>query len=415
VTILHSLYGTDGATQIIGGLGEELIRRLQDMGAARNWDPDGETGAWTISTEHAKLAADDLCVGSGVKLLFHTLLAGCVRDGRRVTAALIEGKSGRHAILARVFIDCTGDADLIRRAGLQTQLGDGHGRCQAPTLCFRVAGKAPDAVELWEVGVELSKTPMEYVVPGRGGACPLRSHAGPYASFLWGSTSLFDPSEEMLAGTRIVNTNAADTLDLSRAELEAHYQLRWVIERLRQMRGRENTYLVDIAAQLGIRETHRILAEHQLQREEVLWGKRFEDAIAQGTYPIDIHRPDGPGILFERLDGTSKWVGGDYSTEERRWDGQPPDAPRRDTLCYEVPYRCLIPRELDNVLVAGRCAGANHESAGAIRVMVNCMQLGQAAGLAAAMARDGGDVREVEGQALRERLREEGVPLRGAG
>ena len=137
------------------------------------------------------------------------------------------------------------------------------------------------------------------------------------------------------------------------------------LERIKSLPGWEDSYLVDVATQVGTRESHRIIADHQLTREEVLEGGAFPDAVAQGTYPIDIHTPDGPGITFEYLDGTWKRLGGDRSAQSGRWDGQPAGASPRDTLCYQIPYGSLIPRDLDNVLVAGRCAGANHDSAGA--------------------------------------------------
>jgi hypothetical protein len=176
------------------------------------------------------------------------------------------------------------------------------------------------------------------------------------------------------------------------------------------MPGWEATRLVTKAATLGLRESHRIVADHQLTREEVLHGVRFADAVAQGTYPIDIHTPGAPGIVFEHLDGTTHRINPDRSSESGRWDGAPPEAPLRDTLCYQVPYRSLIPRELDNVLAAGRCSGATHQSAGAIRVMMNVMQLGQATGVAAALSPDG-ETRAVGDAALQDRLRESGVPL----
>lgn len=423
VTILHSLYGTDHSTPVIGGLPEEFVRRLQDMKAARNQSPDGETAAWVINSEYAKLVADDLVCGAGVvggpgegrvDLMLHTLLVGVQREGRRITGALVESKSGRGAILAGVYIDCTGDADLIRRAGLDTQLGNAEGKCQAPTLCFRIAGRKPGAASLGQAAADLFSEPMRYLLPERDGCRELFAPSGGdrYSCFLWGSEGLFDAEEEMLAGTRVLNVNAAEAASFSQAEVEARYQMRWVLDRLRRLPGREDTYLVDIATQLGIRETHRIYADHVLTRQEVLEGVSFPDAIAQGTYPIDIHTPDAPGISFEYLDGTWRKINRDRSTTTGRWDGQPEDAPKRSTLCYQVPYRSLIPRDLDNVLVAGRCVGAAHDSAGALRVMINGMQFGEAAGIAAVMTCQGDNVRDIDASALRACLQSRGVPLR---
>lgn len=402
VNLWHSFYGTDRATPVIGGLPRELVQRLQARDAIYNAAPDGDTSHWVLDSEELKFVADDLVLGSGARVLLHSWLAGALVEGREVTAAFIEGKSGREAVLARTFVDCTGDADLVRRAGVATQLGDGDGHCQAPSLCFRMAGVAPDAVGCDTIQAELFATPMDY-------------NGERYPTLLWDDRWPGRPDEHMLAGVRVVNVNTADTRSLTRAEVEARYQLRWMLERLRTMPGWEHAWLVDIAAQIGPRESHRILAEHQLQRLEVLEGTLFADVVAQGTYPIDIHTPGGPGILFENLDGTTRHIAGDRTLTAGRWDGQPLDAPLRDTLCYQVPYRSLLPRALDNVLVAGRCSGATHESAGAIRVMVNCMQLGQAAGVAAALA-PAGQVREVAVAALQDRLEALGMPLRrGAG
>ncbi len=352
---------------------------------------------WAELTETAKLVFDDLVVGSGVKLLLHVQAAGVVQEGDRLAAVLFEGKTGRHAIEAETFIDCTGDADIVRRAGLPTELGDGTGRCQAPTLCFRVRGADPNATPPHRLQEELFRTPMDY-------------NGQPFPTCVWGTTGVRDPSERLLAGTRVLNVNAADTLSLTRAEVEARYQMRWVLGRLRSMPGWSEAYLTDIATQLGIRESHRIVAVHQLTRLEVLEGRRFPDAVAQGTYPIDIHTPDGPGISFEYLDGTTRHLAGDRTQTMGRWDGQPQEAPLRDTLCYQVPYRSLVPKGIDNLLAAGRCIGAHHDSAGAIRVMINAMQLGQAAGTAAALA-GGSPLPELDAARLVARLKSAGAPL----
>ncbi len=397
VIIWHSDLGTDRRTPVIGGLPIEIVDRLDRLDAVERKSGAGD--AFAICPETTKLVLDDLVIGSGARLLLHARLAGAIRDGRRVTAAIVETKSGRGAILADTFIDCTGDADLLRFAGAETHLGDPQGRCQAPTLCWRVARRPPDAAGLNDLRDACRSETMDY-------------NGEEYSCFLWGRPSVWDPSEHMLAGTRVLNVNAADARDLTRAEIEARYQMRWVNDRARRLRGWEETYLVDIAAQLGIRETYRAVADHELTREELLDGTFFPDAVAQGTYPVDIHLPDRPGITFAQLNGTTRHISGDGEVTLGRWDGADEDAPHRDTLCYHVPYRSLIPRDMDNVLVAGRCIGADHEAAGAIRVMINCMQFGQAAGTAAAFDACATNVRDVPADALREKLIADGVPLR---
>lgn len=140
--------------------------------------------------------------------------------------------------------------------------------------------------------------------------------------------------------------------------------------------------------------------------EMMLAGIRFPDAIAQGTYPIDIHNPLRRGIVFKELDGTTREVLEDGSTVHGYWT---PDGKKRETVCYQVPYRSLVPKGLDNALAAGRCISATHEAAGAVRVMMNCMQFGQAAGVAAALsAQDGTRPRDIDPALLRARLEEQG-------
>ena len=396
VNMWHPFYGMDGRTLIMGGFPRQLVQRLQGMGAVYNTAEDGETGNWVVCSEHARFAFDDMVLASGAKILVNAHLAGAIRDGRRVTAALIETKSGRGAVLAKSFIDCTGDADLVRRTGVATELGDSTGACQAPTLCYRIDNLGPGG--LGALAAELAKHTMNY-------------NGEPFPAFFWGDRWPGTETEHFAAGTRVLDVNCADALSLTRAEIEARYQLRWVLERARQMPGWGNLRLVAIAAALGLRESHRIIAEYRVTGDDLLWAKPFEDAIAQGTYPIDIHTPGAPGIVFNRLDGTFHRINPDHSTETGRWDGEPLDAPKRDTLCYQVPLRSLIARDLDNVFAAGRCAGMTHEAAGALRVMVNCMQTGQAAGVAAALSEDG-NARSATVAQVQDRLRELGMPLR---
>ncbi len=394
VLIWHSLYGMDRKTKVIGGLPDEIIARLRAMEGVYNASED-DAAHWVIDADKTRFVLDDFVLADGVKLLLHSRLAGAIRDGRRVTAALVENKSGRGAIRAQTFIDCTGDADLIRFAGGQTEVGDRTGGCQAPSLCFRLRHVDQSQTGLDTVQAKLYGLTMDY-------------NGGKYPPLLWG-VRWPGCEDVMLAGTSVLDINSADALSLTRAEIEGRYQLRWFLRETRRFPGWEQAELVAMGVQIGLRESHRILAEHQLQREEVLDGVRFPDAIGQGTYPVDIHNPSGPGIVFEQLDGIRREVKGDRTMIQDRWDGAAPDAPTRDTLCYQIPYRSLIPLDFDNVLVGGRCCGATHEAAGAIRVMINCMQTGQAAGLAAAMAAD--DVRGVEAGVLQARLRELGMPL----
>ena len=136
-----------------------------------------------------KFVLDDVAIGSGAKLLLHTRLSGAIRDGGRITAALVEGKSGRGAIRANTYIDCTGDVDLLRFAGSPTRLGDERGKCQSASLCWRMGGRKPDAAGKADILKALRAELMDY------------NHE-PYSCFLWGRPSVWTENEFMFAGTR---------------------------------------------------------------------------------------------------------------------------------------------------------------------------------------------------------------------
>jgi len=162
-----------------------------------------------------------------------------------------------------------------------------------------------------------------------------------------------------------------------------------------------------VGTQIGIRETRRIRGAHVLTGAELLDGLRFDDGIAQGTYPVDIHAADGGGIVFYHLNGGKREIDAQGNVTTGFWT---PDGEPRDTPFWQAPYRCLYLKECSNVLVAGRPISVDQSAYGATRVMVNCMQFGQAAGVAAALAvRGNGDVREVDAGALRGALAEQGA------
>ncbi len=397
VNVWHSLYGMDGKTQVIGGLAEECVRRMQRRGAAENRLEDGETGAWTIDTEDAKLMFDDLVIESGVRILLHTTLAGVICEGRKIKAVAIEGKSGRQALIAQTYIDCTGDADLLRRAGAATDFGDDNNTCQPPTLTFTLQGIAPksERFHIEKISAELIGTRNDYL--GYDSVAPM-----------WEKPPPGRPNQSVVSAVRVPGIDASDSRSLTRAEIEGRYQMRWAIEKFKGYKGWENIQLCDISQNIGVRESHRIIADYTLDRESILSGKEYPDCVAQGTWPIDIHNPDGPGTRLEFLDGTTITRLADNSREKGRWDGKSIDDPTRDTLCWQVPYRALIAKDFDNALAAGRCIGADYQAAGAIRVMITAMQLGEAAGIGAGLAMETNDIRRISIPKLLEQLRSQG-------
>ena len=346
--------------QVVHGVADELLDRMRALdGLSEPHLIFGRIHAQAYDMSAFKCAADELLVSQGASILFHALGAGVLRkDDGTIHALLLETKSGRVAVRGRLFIDCSGDADLAHWAGVALEKGDDHGNLLYPTLMFRVGNVDGDrAGEAWRsipALMDASEASGEFHFPRRGAIVRPQKHA-----YEWrvNVTQLRDDSGRAIDGT--------DARSLSDAELEGRRQ---IVEYLRFLRakvpGFENAYALDIAPQVGIRETRRLVGECMLTREDVLSCARFGDSIGVNGWPIENH------------------VAGDV-----RWEW-----PALDSRGYnELPYRMLVPRRatangVGNLLVAGRCAAMTHEGQSAARVSGACFVMGQAAGTAAALA-----------------------------
>jgi hypothetical protein len=184
--------------------------------------------------------------------------------------------------------------------------------------------------------------------------------------------------------SRVHGIDATDADQLTRAEIEGHRQVIYLVDFLRKrVPGFGNCYLLDTGSQIGVRETRRIVGEYVLTSEDVFAARRFEDAIARVSFPIDIHDVSGGGGSFEGP---------------------------RDGPYYTIPYRCLVPKNIENLLVAGRCLSATHEAHGSLRVMPPCFATGQAAGTASALALEtNASPRNTDVRLLRDALIQQGA------
>jgi hypothetical protein len=187
--------------------------------------------------------------------------------------------------------------------------------------------------------------------------------------------------------TRVTRVLGSDVWDLSYAEWVSRSQMRQIEAFLRRyVPGFEESYVVQSGVQVGVRETRRVLGDYQLSAHDVLGARKFDDAIARGAYPVDIHNPEGSGTLLKRL---------------------PPGE------AYDIPLRCLLPRNTDRLIVAGRCISGTHEAHSSYRVMPIVMATGQAAGVCAAIAsRDGASPRNVDVREVQRELLRQGASLR---
>ncbi|HUT92925.1 MAG TPA: FAD-dependent oxidoreductase [Thermoguttaceae bacterium] len=390
VNIWHSIFDTAGQRQIIGGLTTEVVKRLEKRNAVIASKPSASRH-FVFNSAELTIELDELVQECGVRPFLHTRFVAPIVESGRVVAAVIEDKSGRRAIRARYFIDATGDGDLVARVPLPTRKDSS---LQPPTTCAILVGL--DEVARQNKGFRLSQAVYDPKFPGA-----LAS------GFLWSAGVPGVPGATMVAGTRVHGADCSDADQLTRAEIEGRRQVRAMCDVVREhFVGGRSIGLAALPARIGIRESRHAQCLHTLTEAEVLSGTRFPDAIANGTYRVDIHHSDKPGVTFRYLDGREEYVIPNGPPQVGRWR---PETAENPTF-YQVPYRSLVPHGSRNVLVAGRLLDADRGAFGGVRVMVNCNQMGQAAGTAAYLALcDGLGVAEVPPDKLRALLAEQGA------
>ena len=364
--------------RIVDGLPQEIVDRLRAVGGSPGHlrDTVGFVHSLTpFDPDHYRILADRMLAEAGCQVLYHALLADVRAAGDRVIACCVQTPSRRLVFQARTFVDATGDAALCHLAGVPMQEDVTGAAVQPMTMCFRVGG-----VDLGAVDGYVRENPSEFHEATLVGYQPLTGVSGFFT--IWREAQLPVPRDRLLffAGTRpgqvymntsrILGRDGTDPVDLSEAEREGRRQADAICRFLRErVPGFAESYLDRLPAQVGVRETRRVRGEFTLAAEHTSEGARFEDAVARSAYPMDMHSPAGSGMVFSR----------------------PPTAP------YDIPYRCLVPVGVRNVLAAGRCISATHEAHASARLTPTCMMMGESAGRAAAWAaRTGRDVREWE-------------------
>jgi hypothetical protein len=341
--------------QVVHGVADDLLARIERLGGLNT--PHlvlGKTKAQAYDTAAYKCAADDLLDAKGVKILFHALGAGVIMAGDDVISALIvETKSGRGALLAKIFIDCSGDGDLAAWAGAPFEMGDGKGNMLYPTLMFRVNGvDAGAAGQAWATIPELMERAARAGTrfPRKGAI--VRPQRNPIE---W----RVNVTQLKAADGRAID--GSDAEQLSFGEIAGRRQARAFFDFLkRDVPGFADAYIVDMPPQIGIRETRRISGRYQLTGDDVIGCASFDDVIGVNGWPIENH-----------VAGDVQWV----------W----PEIPASRGFNH-LPYRMLVPLDVRNLLVAGRCASMTHEGQSAARVSGACFVMGEAAGTAAHLA-----------------------------
>lgn len=333
------------------------------------------------SWETFKFVFDDMVSEAGVDVLFHATVFRAECRYRSVNMVYVATKSGIVQCQARYFIDASGDGNLMEMVGCDHQLGrESDNLCQPMTTCFRVGGiDVPlfkqELGELWDPG-ELQKLYQQHRKDGK--------IQNPRENIL----VFYGLGEDIVHfnTTRVVKLNPVDALDVSRAEMIARRQAYETFAFLKKhSKACANATLLTIANSIGIRESRKLKGVHILTTDELLSLQSFDDTIALGNYSIDIHNPEGTGTVLHCF---------------------------KDDEFYQIPYRSLLPKEYDNLLVAGRCLSAEHEAHAAVRIMPICSCLGEAAGTAIALAKESNtNTHTLDVSTLQTRLLENGAIL----
>lgn len=390
VNVWHSLYDNEKRQQIIAGLTYEMIERLKNRDAIIDEEAKlgvNDCNAYMLNTEELKIELDSLILETKVKPYLHTYYAGVKMEEDTIDVVYVQNKSGRAAIKAKVFIDATGDGDLCRDAGLNHYTTE---NMQPPTACAKIYGM--NLLGDFNLPSMLQKHGEEF---------------GLQKDWGWRGKIPAMPEITMHAETHVFNVNCAVADMLTYSEIEGRRHIRAIMDLIREYAPNgKKIALVDLCSYIGIRETYHIESMYKLKNKDVLYGIKFEDAIANGSYRVDIHHSNEPGITFRYLNGVEEVVrGSGMSPEFRRWREEMEINP----TYYQIPYRSLVTQKVKNLLMTGRMLDAEEEAYSAIRVMVNTNQTGEAAGVAAyiSLAQDG-DVRSVNVNDLRKLLKEGG-------
>ena len=335
-----STISTDGNPVTVNnsGLFQELLDKLDEMG--------GLIGR-TFNEEFIKILLEEMALENSVDLLYHSFLFGVQRDGDKIASISLSTKNGEQKISGKYFVDASGDADLCYYAECEYLIGrDKDQLCQPMTTCFRLSNVKKDIDDRETINKKYNKFQEEGKI------------INPRENVL--KFSHVDNSITHFNSTRIIKKSPIDPIELTEAEIEGHRQVLELYNFMKDnIKGFEDSNLLQIAPQIGVRESRRIVGEYTLTEDDIVNCVKFEDSIARGCYSIDVHNPSGTGTIIK---GIKK---GDY---------------------YTIPLRSLIPKGTSNLIVAGRPISSTHIAHSAIRIMPICACVGEAAGYTISIA-----------------------------
>ena len=338
------------------GFNQELVRRLRGRDAI---DGDGVNGV-TYHPEEMKLLLEELCVAAGVKVQLHTRIVAAHREGRTLKAIVTESKSGRQAWAAPVFIDTTGDGDLGARAGCEFEIGREQScPCQPMTLYALVTVDNAKALadQLHPVGNN-----GRHVGPDKFKVALAAAGVTPS----YGKASLFPIKDNLvlLMANHEYGINATDAAQVTEATQRARGEVHQIVRGLRKLGGPwDGVQIAATPEQIGIRDGRRIRGRYIMTSEDLVKGATQEDAVVRATFPVDVH-----ALTAE---DNKKSAYGNAGVKMKP---------------YDIPLRALIARDVDGLLMAGRCISGDFIAHASYRVTGNAVAMGEAAGAVAALA-----------------------------
>ena len=339
---ISNVEGGERTIPVNAGIFEEIRQELKASGGLHENER-------SFNMEILKIIMDRITEKAGVDVLFHAYISDCTVENEKISSLTLSCRGNKYNVSADYFVDATGDANLAYMAGCSYRLGrDSDNLCQPMTLCFRMGevdtdvfwSEIKNAQSIWKDKLEKGEllNPRENILVFK----------------------LVEKGVLHLNTTRVIKKNPVDIIGLSEAEMLAREQMLEFLNFAREhIPGCENAQLLASAPEIGVRESRMIDGEYTVNVEEFFDCVQFEDSIARGAYPVDIHSPDGTGTTIKKIPV------GKY---------------------YTIPYRSLIPKSLKNTLVAGRCISTTHEAQSAYRIMPICCCIGEGAGIALSLA-----------------------------
>lgn len=367
-----------GEKQVVKGIAEEIVQRLVKRGGCLGHIPDPIGVVSTITPfepEQLKQVYFEMVTEEkNISLLLHTFVAGVGKTGRTVKNISCVNKSGIFTVEAKLFIDATGDGDVAALAKAKYEEGRKSDNLSQPmTLMFKMGGINFDKIRDY-----IRENPEQFILSEEDNLDQYVAVSGYFDSINVAKEEMeftinrdrvlmfqgINPGEAFINMSRIIKLQGTNGSDMTKAEVIGHKQIDEIVHFLKKyVSGFEHSYLLQTASTVGVRESRRFHCHYSLTMEDVLEGKDFEDGVAACAFPIDLHDPNGSELSWVRTNKDSY---------------------------YTIPYRCMLLKQFDNLIVTGRCIDTSHESMASSRVSPTAMALGEAAGTAAALANNMG-------------------------